>query len=189
MASRIVLNAAACCWLLLGALPIGQPRLADAVVQEEPEKASCALFDAGAQAVRKALIVDVPRLTSATSMEEVAELIPGQSYRVVLWPQSQLAFSHERERTSLDAASQAGILRFRSAKAGEYRVYLSAALWVDVLEAEGGVLAPSGHKGSSQCPSLRKYVAYQLQADTDYLLQLSAARVSEVYVQLGIANP
>lgn len=109
------------------------------------------------------------------------ELAPDTAYQLVLGPQSAVRFAYAPERAAQAAQATAGLVQLRVATAGRYRISLSSAHWVDVLDGGRPLTALSFH-GHQGCAALRKIVEFELPADRPLVLQLSKASVRSVRV-------
>lgn len=97
-------------------------------------------------------------------------LEPGVRHDVRLHPHAGVVLAATPARAVPGDAS-AGLLAFRVPVAGRYRVSLTTAHRVDVVDA-GTVLASRDHQGVRGCPLLRKVVEFDLPAGRDLVLQL-----------------
>lgn len=109
------------------------------------------------------------------------ELAPDTAYQLALGPQSAVRFAYAPERAAQAAQATAGLVQLRVATAGRYRISLSSAHWVDVLDGGRPLTALSFH-GHQGCASLRKIVEFELPAGRPLVLQLSKASVRSVRV-------
>jgi hypothetical protein len=78
------------------------------------------------------------------------------------------------------ADSYGGLLRLHIAKAGTYRVALSAPAWIDVLGPQGEQQAIA-HSHGPDCSGIRKMVDFNL-AEGDYLVQIAASAAPSITV-------
>lgn len=104
-------------------------------------------------------------------------------YQIALLPQETLRFAAPSSKKMLADGASAGLLRFRVPRAGSYRVSVDAPFWLDVV-ADGKTIASTDFNGSPGCDKPRKIVVYSLPADTELMLQLSAAPESQVRVSV-----
>ncbi len=95
--------------------------------------------------------------------------------------QAEVALAATPARPPRDAKARAGLFVFRVPAAGAYRVSLSRALWVEVVD-DGGALPARAFQGRHGCASLRKSVVFDLEPGRDLLLQLDGGRDAEVGV-------
>ncbi len=66
-----------------------------------------------------------------------------------------------------------GMVKLRVPEKGSYRVCLGAKVWVDVVPADGTPLKTKGFEMQTECDQIFKVVRYELEADTDYWLQIA----------------
>ncbi len=74
--------------------------------------------------------------------------------------------------------SYAGILKLRVNRAGTYRVSASQRLWIELV-GPAGVVKSSKFAMQAGCESLRKSVAFALDPETDYWIELSGSPTSD----------
>jgi len=111
-------------------------------------------------------------------------------YAVALHAQDAVQFAAPPAKKMLSDGAYAGILRFRVAVAGHYRVSLGAPFWVDVVAAAGKPLDAIDFGGSPGCTRPHKVVEYALPAGVPLTLQLSGQTAQIVELTLtGIAPP
>src|SRR5262245_43098819 len=70
--------------------------------------------------------------------------------------------------------SYAGLVRLRVPRAGTYRVSASERLWIEMVGPAGAVKS-SKFTGRSGCGVLHKSVAFPLDGETDYWIELSGS--------------
>ncbi len=96
-----------------------------------------------------------------------------QLYTVTLHPLSEVSFPATPGRAP-PSGSFAGIVALRVPAPGKYRISVDVPLWIDV--AGGAILAPVlDYEGLHDCSAPRKVVVFDLQAGTDWTLEVSAA--------------
>lgn len=118
-------------------------------------------------------------LTAATTPAEALRVaLPiGTARKLALAFGAQVTYAAAPER--LDAgAGKAGLVSFMVAKAGVYRVALSAGAWIEVIR-DGKLAKSVAHGHGPECGSIRKIVDFQL-APGRYVLQLTASDQPEV---------
>jgi hypothetical protein len=106
-------------------------------------------------------------------------LAPGKRYDAKLRPQTEVAFVATPARARNAEASAAGLLFFRSARAGRYRISLSTHHWIDVVDGNRPIHS-AAHEGRSGCELLHKVVEFELPARRAITIQLSGAAVDRV---------
>jgi hypothetical protein len=123
-------------------------------------------------------------ITAATKPQvELPQLNVGTLYSLKLADQSQVTFAVGPAKVNGAPGAQAGLVQFRVAKAGRYRVSITSGHWVDVVD--GMQLVPSvdfqGHVG---CERPRKIVEFDLPAQHPLTLQFSGSSDSEVVMAI-----
>lgn len=100
-----------------------------------------------------------------------AELSPGKAATVTLLPTPKIAYPLRPEKPG-GTVSYGGLLRFKVAEEGVWRVALGAAAWIDVVK-DGKAQRSVAHGHGPDCSGIRKMVDYRLTPGT-YTLQLAA---------------
>ena len=111
-------------------------------------------------------------LTAGSTADAAPRIEPGRAATVALHPSARVRLDPAPARIRPVAAAHAGVLRLLVPQAGTYRVALSTAAWIDVVEA-GRALASVAHDGAPRCSSVRKIVDFELRPGP-YLVQLSS---------------
>lgn len=96
----------------------------------------------------------------------------GTHYSATLVPQRAVNFVQPPARQRKAEQPMAGLLYFRTAKAGRYRVALTSGHWIDVLDG-ASVITSTSHEGRSGCELLHKVVEFELPANRALTIQLS----------------
>lgn len=99
-----------------------------------------------------------------------ARIEPGRRYDVRLHPEAEVTLAAVPSRAPT-ADTVAGLLVFQVPVDGRYRVSLTTAHWIDVVDG-GDVVVSTGHEGRRGCPLLRKVVEFDLAAGRDLVLQV-----------------
>jgi hypothetical protein len=107
-------------------------------------------------------------------------LATGKRYDATLRPQTKVAFVTTPARSRDPESSAAGLLFFRSAEAGRYRISLSTHHWIDLVDGSGPIRS-AAHEGRSGC-DLHKVVEFDLPARRAITIQLSGAEPGRVSV-------
>ena len=84
-----------------------------------------------------------------------------------------MQFKAPPSKKMLSDGAYAGVLRLKVAAAGAYRVAIDAGFWLDVVH-DGKPLASVDFNGSANCDGPHKIVVYELPANAELYLQLSA---------------
>jgi hypothetical protein len=109
---------------------------------------------------------------------------PQTLYELSLLPQDSVRFAvPPGKKKQLPAGAFAGLVHFRVATAGAYRVSLDQGFWVDIVSGQK-LLESSDFTGAHDCSAPRKIVQYNLPAGEDLVLQLSGATKDHVRVAL-----
>lgn len=119
--------------------------------------------------------------TSAPSMK------PQTLYDLSLSPQDSVKFVVPPEKKRLPDGAFAGLVHFRVATAGAYRVSLDQGFWADIVSGQK-LLESTDFTGAHGCSAPRKIVQYNLPAGEDLVLQLSGATKDHVRVALTPAT-
>jgi hypothetical protein len=102
---------------------------------------------------------------------------------VALAPLKDAKLAIAPERAPKNADGFAGALSFAAAAdAGKYKVTLSDAGWIDVIQNEHA-LKPTAFTGALDCPGVRKSVEFELGAEP-FVLQLSDVAAPTISVVL-----
>lgn len=96
----------------------------------------------------------------------------GLRYEVSLHPQREVSLAARPGKPMLEDDATAGMVALRVPAPGRYRVSITTAHWVDVVDA-GTVLVSVDFQGRRGCPLVHKIVEFDLPAGRDLLLQLS----------------
>lgn len=106
-------------------------------------------------------------------------------YDMRLHPEAGVTLAARPAKAPADDAA-AGLLVFQVPVDGRYRVSLTTAHWVDVVDG-GEIVASTGHEGRRGCPLLRKVVEFDLAAGRDLVLQVLGGVGSETGVLITAA--
>jgi hypothetical protein len=109
---------------------------------------------------------------SADKRVNPVRLEEGRHVAVTLLPQNSVTFAAPPGRQRKSENPTAGLLFFKSGRAGRYRISLSSRHWIDVLDG-GRPIESVTHEGRSGCELLRKVVEFELPANRDLVVQLS----------------
>lgn len=170
--------------------PTGRPRwwpflgaalalLAPAVVTAEPAHrpmdemhGTCAAFQMDLRDELRAFAVEPNGLMAWPAQGPPADRRAlSKPTAVTLLPREHVALSVEPKR----AGAYAGLVGFRVARAGRYRLSVGSPAWIDVVGA-GGRIEPVAFEMQSQCPTLFKTVVFPLEAAAPYWVELSASQ-------------
>jgi hypothetical protein len=128
-------------------------------------------------------VTATPNSTSAPSV--TADVL----YTVTLAPRASVTFAHAPGKTVGDGAGgTAGLLTFRPAQAGLYRITLDAGMWVDIVNA-GQIVDSNGFRGRQPCGPIHKSVEWSLPAAADLIVQISGPATEPVHMTITSAKP
>jgi hypothetical protein len=94
-------------------------------------------------------------------------LLPGRQVRLQAAPRREPA-----------PDSHAGVLKLRVPRSGSYRVSASQRLWIELVGPSGAVQS-SKFTMQAGCEALRKSVAFPLEPETDYWIELSGSPTAD----------
>jgi hypothetical protein len=111
-------------------------------------------------------------VTASTDGKKPVHLELDQHYSVTLAPQDTVKFAAKPGKPMLADGARAGVLSFRTPKAGRYRISITTGHWLDVLD--GGLLVVSSDfQGQRGCEKVHKIVQYELSGNREFVLQFS----------------
>ncbi len=123
-------------------------------------------------------------LTAAREADSGGELQPERLYDLWLSPQSQVELSVPLANKARVGNVFAGLVRVRIPEAGQYRVSLDQAGWIDVVGAQG-VIPSSDFAGQRGCSAPHKVVQFELPAGR-LLMQFTG--VAGVHLQVAVTR-
>jgi hypothetical protein len=124
---------------------------------------------------------------SADRKVNPVRLAEGRHVTATLVPQGSVAFPAPPARPPSSDNPSAGLLFFKSGKAGRYRISLTSRHWIDVLDGSKTIESVS-HEGRGGCAELLQAVEFELPANRELVVQLSgdaAVTVGIVVTQVG----
>ena len=125
-------------------------------------------------------------VVAATSTANAApELRLDKLYEVKLTDQGSVTFAVPPVKPTLPDGTQAGMVQFKSAAAGRYRVAITSHHWLDVIDGQAPIKSRDFHSAHG-CQRPQKIVEFDLPAQRPLTLQLSGA--SETPVTLAITE-
>lgn len=133
----------------------------------------------------RAVMKQTPRAVVAAVKPgaDVPQIEPAKPYEVKLADQSAVTFVAKPGKAALADGAHAGLVRFRVARAGRYRVAISSKHWIDIVD--GTMLVSSrDFQGQHGCERPHKIVEYELPAGRDLILQFSGSTDSQVIVAI-----
>lgn len=148
---------------------------------QEPAGDGCQAFRWNVNAERALFAGAGKALQAGRDAASAAQLLPAQLAVVTLPAQDTVDYALPPAKLRLADGAHGGLLRFTVPSDGEYRIALSSAHWIDVVD--GATLLPSlDFHGASGCAAPRKLVRYRLPGGRPLLLQFSGAVDSTVRV-------
>ena len=117
------------------------------------------------------------------SDDNTAQMQTGRLYEVKLAPQGTVAFALAPGKPTRDESAHGGLVHFRVAAAGVYRISLSSGHWVDVV-ADGKFIKSRDFQGAHGCERPHKIVEFELPAGQPLTLQFSGAGAPAVLVAI-----
>jgi hypothetical protein len=115
------------------------------------------------------------RLAAGSNTADAPAIDAGRLYALELWPQEAVRYSVAPSKKMLADGAFGGVLRLKVNATGQYRVAIDAGFWLDLL-ADGKALATVDFNGTNDCSDgPRKIVVFDIPADAELLLQISAA--------------
>lgn len=112
----------------------------------------------------------------------VPDLAVGEAVDLTLVPIGRLAVVAPLGKAPAPD-DRGGLVTFRAALSGTYRIALGDHAWIDVAKGQTP-LASVAHSAGPQCAGIVKKVDFQLEAGT-YILQISAATSDAVPVMIA----
>ena len=171
---RLLLSSLAVCLLILGSVPSD----AQTPAQADP----CGGYKWDVSTERALFAAAAKPLAAGKDRASAAPMVANQLVTVTLHPVSEVSFPATPGRTP-PSGSFAGVVALRVPAPGKYRISVDVPLWIDV--AGGAILAPVlDYEGLHDCSAPRKVVVFDLQAGTEWTLQVSGA--DRVAVRLAV---
>jgi hypothetical protein len=122
-------------------------------------------------------------ITAGTDGKKPVRLELDQRYSVKLVPQGTVHFAVKPGKPVVEDGAQAGVLSFHTPKAGRYRISITTAHWLDVIDG-GLVVVSSDFQGQRGCEKVHKVVQYELSGNKDFVLQLSGGTQANLDVAI-----
>jgi hypothetical protein len=111
-----------------------------------------------------------------------AELTVGKAANVALPSTADVKYATQPEKPG-GSVSHGGMLAFRIAEAGTYRIGLSSGAWIDVLK-DGKAIESTAHGHGPDCSTIHKVVDFPLTPGR-YVLQISANADAQIGVMVA----
>jgi len=100
-------------------------------------------------------------------------------YELRLPAQEQVSFAVTPGKKSPREGSHGGVVTFKIAASGSYRVAIDMPFWIDVV-SDGALVAATDFQGQHGCASPHKIVQFDLKGTRPFILQLSNAAPESV---------
>jgi hypothetical protein len=108
----------------------------------------------------------------AATLDKAPSINIGTLYALALQPQDTVQYPVAPSKKMLPDGSHGGLMKFKVARTGAYRIALDAGYWIDVVHA-GKSLPALDFNGQRQCNGPRKIVVYELPAGAELTLQIA----------------
>lgn len=116
-----------------------------------------------------------------------ADIPAGVKFRVTLFPSEKVTLPKNPRNPEANVAGYSGLVSFHTGKAGPYRILLNQYLWLEMIDASGGVASVGIRAGVldsnrrlNRCTGMGKNLSFLLSADTRYWLQMTGAKKGAV---------
>lgn len=123
------------------------------------------------------------KTTAGRDAASAPQLEADRLYAVALAPQEAVRRLSPPSKKMRDDGASAGLVRFQVARAGQYRVSLDGAFWIDLV-VDGRTIPSIDFNGAHGCTTPRKIVVYDLPASRGITLQIGGHAAVEVRVAL-----
>jgi hypothetical protein len=135
---------------------------------------TCAAFQLDLREELRALATEPASLIAWPAQDPPADrLVLSKPVAVTLLPREHVRLSVEPKR----AGTYAGLVGFRVAHPGRYRLSVGSPAWIEVV-GKSGRIEPTAFEMQTQCPTLFKTVVFPLDAGTAYWVELASSRDS-----------
>lgn len=141
---------------------------------------ACDSYDTHAQQNYQRLLGKSTQQDSSHSPTQIPVVNLNHAYAVNLHAQQEVDFIVTPQRHTLAEGSAAGMVQFKTKKAGLYRVNISDGSWLDLVNDELQLIPTQSFHGRHQCKPLRKFVTYALEANRLHYIQFSGGTEAQV---------
>jgi molybdate transport system substrate-binding protein len=133
----------------------------------------------------RAVMTQTPRAVAGAVRPgaDVPQIEPEKLYEVKLANQGTVTFVAKPGKAALTDGGHAGLVRFRVAKAGRYRISITSRHWIDVVDGTQ-LVSSRDFQGQRGCERPHKIVEYELPAGRDLTLQFSGSTDAHVTVAI-----
>jgi hypothetical protein len=147
--------------------------------EERPGNLGCDAFTWDVSHELEVLAQPAISLNAGRDAKTLAHVDLEKRYAVKLVPQGSVKFAAKVGKPALDESAQGGIISFRTAKAGKYRVSITTGHWLDVVDG-GNLVVSRDFQGQRGCEKVHKIVELELTGNHDFVLQLSGGADANV---------
>lgn len=132
---------------------------------------------------------DAPSIVNALNRSEGEANVPfGTKVKTKLFPFQDVSLLAKPNK-SVKVKNFAGLLSFRTDKAGAYRFLLSQYAWLELIDASGQLaVVLDADLRLDNCTGMGRNVSFQLDANTRYWLQMSGVK-NGAELELVISAP
>ncbi|HEY0232891.1 MAG TPA: hypothetical protein VGC55_16720 [Dokdonella sp.] len=130
------------------------------------------------------LFIHEGRMATAGKDDKSAPMLDvDRLYLLGLSPQENVKFATPPAKKMLADGASAGLVHFRIAKAGQYRVSVDVPFWIDAV-VDGKSIPSIDFNGAQGCTAPRKIVVYDLPATPSLTLQFSGSTEARGHITL-----
>lgn len=158
-----------------------------ALAQTPAEPDPCATMDADLMRAAAEWSSPAIEFKVLDKPEGDAELTAGVKVKVTLFPSEKVTLPKNPRNPEANVVGYSGLVSFRTGKAGPYRILLNQYLWLEMIDASGGVADVGRRAGVldsnrrlNKCTGMGKNLSFLLTADTLYWLQMTGAKKGPV---------
>jgi len=130
------------------------------------------------------LSTPIKREAAAEQSPEAAWAPADRPLEVTLRPMADVKLPAKPGR-EYAAESFGGLLKLTVPRTAGYRISSNQRLWIDVIGPDG-VVKSTKHTMQPTCEKIRKSVAFRLEPDTDYWIQLSGNPTQDVMLLITL---
>jgi len=165
----------------IACLPLAAPAAAPAA--PAAARAGCTDFVWDVHHERSLFAGPAQSLRAGTAPASAPSIRADHFYALQLSPQPHVQFEAPPGKVMLTDGDYAGLVRFRLAAPGSYRVSLDRPFWIDVV-AHGKLLPTEDFQGQRGCRAPHKIVEFMMPAHEELWLQFSGASAAQVHVAI-----
>jgi len=185
---RLVATLVACGSVFTLATPLATAQDIDRGTEERPGNLGCEAYTWDVSRELEVLAKPAISLNAGRDAKTIAHADLDKRYAVKLVPQDTVKFAAKVGKPALDDGAQAGLISFRTAKAGKYRVAITTGHWLDVVDGANLVVSRD-FQGQRNCEKVQKIVEFELSGNRDFVLQLSGGTDTDVGLAITQVKP